>query len=101
MLNNPAGHRYEICADGQLAGHLEYRHVGDHLTMTHTEILPAFEGLGLASRLARGALDDAKAHGLKVNPQCDFVAGYIRKHPDYVDLVDHAHRGLFDDGDTS
>lgn len=95
VLNNPSGHRYEIRADGQMAGFCEYRPAPEHLTLLHTEIDPAFEGLGLGSQLARGALDDVRAHHLTINPQCEFIAGYIRRHAEYVDLVDEGHRHRF------
>ena len=53
----------------------------------HTEVLPAFEGKGLAARLTRHALDDVRAQGLWAIPVCDYVVGYIRKHPEYGNLV--------------
>ncbi len=96
VLDNPSGRRYEIRADGQLAGFAEYRPGPEHLTLTHTEILPAFEGLGLGSVLAKGVLDDAQARHLSINPQCEFMAAYIRRHPEYRDLVDEAHRHHFE-----
>jgi uncharacterized protein len=37
--------------------------------------------------LARFALDDARARGLRVRPDCPFVARFIRAHPEYQDLV--------------
>ncbi len=96
VLDNPSGHRYEIRTGGQLAGFAEYRPGPDHLTLTHTEIDPTFEGLGLGSRLARGVLDDARARHLTVNPQCPFIDEFIRRHPEYVDVVDETHRGHFE-----
>jgi predicted GNAT family acetyltransferase len=42
----------------------------------------------VGSTLVRGALDDVRAHGLRVVPRCSFVRGYIERHPDYADLVD-------------
>jgi uncharacterized protein len=30
----------------------------------------------------------ARSRGLKVVPRCSFVAGYLRRHPEYQDLVD-------------
>jgi predicted GNAT family acetyltransferase len=42
---------------------------------------------GLGSALVAGALDDARARGLRVVPICPFVDAYIRRHPDYADLV--------------
>jgi predicted GNAT family acetyltransferase len=54
---------------------------------THTEVLPAFEGKGVGSAIARHVLDGARAQGTPVIPACHFIAGYIRKHREYVDLV--------------
>ena len=59
------------------------------MIFTHTEIDDAFEGQGLGSTLAKAALADAREHGLRVVPLCPFIAGYIKKHPEYTDLVDH------------
>ena len=53
----------------------------------HTEVLPAFEGKGVGSRLATWALDDVRARGLKLTPQCPFIAAFIKRHPAYADLV--------------
>src|SRR5258706_861290 len=61
---------------------------GDRITLVHTEVLPDAEGMGVGSRLARGALDDARARGLKVTVVCPFIAAYLRRHPgEYEDLV--------------
>jgi len=35
----------------------------------------------------QGALDQVRASGLKLIPQCPFVKAWIEKHPDYQDLV--------------
>jgi uncharacterized protein len=79
--------RYEITVDGALAGFATYRRTGDTVTMIHTEIADEFEGRGLGATLARGALDDIRARGLRVVAKCPFVAKFIREHPEYGDLV--------------
>jgi predicted GNAT family acetyltransferase len=79
--------RYEIVMDGKLAGFVTYRRQGDTVTLVHTEIDDAFEGHGLGSRLARGALDDIRARNEHVVPKCPFIAQYIREHEEYGDLV--------------
>ena len=88
---NEAAGRYEITVDGgQLAGYAEYRLGADGdgtITFTHTVVDGAFEGRGLGGKLARGALDDARARGLQVVARCEFIAGWIEKHPDYADLL--------------
>jgi predicted GNAT family acetyltransferase len=55
--------------------------------MVHTEIEPAFEGEGFGSALVSGALDDVRARGKRVRPLCPFVAAYVKRHPEYADLV--------------
>jgi uncharacterized protein len=80
--------RYEARIDGELAGIAEYRASDRIVTFIHTEVMPEFEGKGVASALVRAALDDVRAHGRKVRAVCPFVKGYIEKHPDeYGDLV--------------
>jgi len=44
-------------------------------------------GKGIGSRLVQGALDQVRASGWKLIPQCPFVKAWIEKHPDYQDLV--------------
>ncbi|GAB2526438.1 GNAT family N-acetyltransferase [Nocardiopsis aegyptia] len=79
--------RYEITADGKVAGFAEYILTDELVTFTHTEIDPAFEGRGLGGALVRAALDDVRSRGLKVLPLCPFVKGWIQRHRDYADLV--------------
>jgi predicted GNAT family acetyltransferase len=52
----------------------------------HTEVEDKFEGHGVGGALARGALDDVRARGFKVTPLCPFIAGWMKKHPEYEDL---------------
>jgi len=83
----PEARRYEARVDGQLAGFAAYRLVPGRITFTHTEVGAEFGGQGVGDRLAKGALDDARARGLGVTPLCPFMAAWIRRHPDYADLV--------------
>lgn len=88
VKDNPDEHRYEAWLDGQLAGFAEYTPAQQALVFTHTEVDPAFEGKGVGSTLAKGALDDVRAKGdVQVKPQCAFISAYIDKHPEYQELV--------------
>src|SRR6266705_111780 len=78
------------------AGLVAYSRRGTTISMTHTEVDPAFEGHGYGSVLARGALDAARAEGLAVLPFCPFIRSYIKRHPDYVDLVPADQRSRFE-----
>jgi predicted GNAT family acetyltransferase len=88
VRNNPTEHRYEVWANGELAGYAQYRLRRGRIAFVHTEVYESYEGLGLGGRLARAALDDARSRGLVVMPFCPFIAGYIERHLDeYRDLV--------------
>jgi predicted GNAT family acetyltransferase len=86
IVHVPDASRYEIHVDGQRAGFTHYRETPDAWVFDHTEIDDAYEGQGLGGQLARGALDDVRARGLKVVATCPFIKGWIDKHPDYQDL---------------
>jgi len=83
----PEGSRYEARVGDQLVGFVEYRALTGRITFIHTEVLPGSEGKGVGGRIARTVLDDARARGLRVRPLCPFIAAWIRRHPDYADLV--------------
>jgi uncharacterized protein len=85
--------RFEITVAGRLAGFTEYYTPAARIVFTHTEVDEAYQGRGLAGRLIRAALDGSRRKGLEVTPLCPYVANFIRRHPDYLDLVDEAHRG--------
>jgi uncharacterized protein len=87
VKDNTDKHRFELTADGELAGFSAYRLREGAITFTHTEIDSSFEGKGLGSKLARAVLDEAREQGLRVYAQCPFIAGYIDKHPEYQDLL--------------
>lgn len=63
------------------------REEGGIVTVNHTEVPPHQRGRGNGARLVTAILDDIRARGMKVRPRCPFVAGFIRAHPDYADLL--------------
>ncbi len=73
--------------DGSLASIADYRMEGDSVVIFHTETSDEFRGRGLAAELVQWTLDDVRKQGLKVVPDCWFVADYIEAHPEYRDLV--------------
>jgi predicted GNAT family acetyltransferase len=88
VRNNPTEYRYEVWADGELAGYAQYVLRRGRIAFVHTKDFESYKGLGLGGRLARAALDDARARGLVVVPFCPFIAGYIERHLDqYGNLV--------------
>lgn len=99
VTDNPDLTRYEVFSDGQPAGFAEYEiraETPDVIAFTHTETDPAFSGQGLGKVLATSLLDDSRARARSVLPFCPFIAGFIRKNSEYLDLVPEDKRHLFD-----
>ena len=85
----PERHRYEARVAGVAEVAAAYYRLRDGaIVFTHTEVPPALEGKGVGTAIARYALDDARHRGLAVVPFCPFIAAFIRRHPEYEDLVD-------------
>src|SRR5215203_5754200 len=87
VADNPAESRYELHDDDRLIGVAAYRLSGDTITFTHTQVDPEYEGQGAGSQLAREALDDSQARERHVVVHCPFISAWIRRHPDYADLL--------------
>jgi predicted GNAT family acetyltransferase len=87
IVDDPLASRYELHVRGELAAFTNYRLEPNRIVFSHTETLDGFSGHGLATRLARGVLDAARTRGLRVVPQCPFVAQFVDEHPEYQDLV--------------
>lgn len=85
VQHRPDCSRYELAREEGTA-FAEYQRQGDLIVATHTVTPPALRGRGLAGRLIKAMLADARAQGLKVIPQCSFVADYFDRHPEEQDL---------------
>jgi predicted GNAT family acetyltransferase len=86
VVNNPSQHRYELAVQGKVA-FANYRLTPGIVIITHTETPRELRGRGIASELVKGTLEIIRAEGLKVVAGCGFVVDYLRKHPEFADLV--------------
>lgn len=78
---------YEAYLDGVRVGSLSFSRTGSTITALHTEVDPAAEGEGVGSALAKALLAEVASTGGTVVPECAFVAAYLKRHPEYADLV--------------
>lgn len=87
--------RYEAWIGEQLVGIAEYElhDEAGPIVFVHTEVLPGAEGKGVGRGLARGALDDVRKRGLKLVAECEFIAGFLKRHPEDRDLIAESPRG--------
>jgi uncharacterized protein len=97
VTDNPAAFRYELHVGTEFAGFVTYllREHNTVISLLHTEVEPAFQGAHLATHLARFSLDDARKRGLAVLPFCPYINSWIKKHPEYTDLVPQDRRADF------
>jgi predicted GNAT family acetyltransferase len=86
VRDNAAQSRFELDVEGGLA-FANYRRTPSAVIITHTETPRSLRGRGIASELVQGALQLIRADGRKVIAGCGFVADYLRKHPEFADLV--------------
>lgn len=89
IWDDEENHRYALEVDGRHAGMAVYHLRGGRHFFVHTEVDEEFSGKGLGTRLVKYALDDVREAGGSVVPLCPLFAAYIKRHPEYDDLVDH------------
>lgn len=87
VINNPAAKRFEIDLGGGQLAVLEYLPGETTITYHHTEVPTAFEGRGLANKLAEHAMLYAQENGLKVNALCPIVKRYVGKHTEFQPIT--------------
>jgi uncharacterized protein len=96
VADNPDKDRFEVYADGEIAGFISYRLRNSTMAFLHTQTDNRFRGQGVASRLVQSSLDSARERHLAVLPYCPFVRSWIADHPAYADLVPADKRANFD-----
>jgi predicted GNAT family acetyltransferase len=87
--------RYELSVDGEIVGYTAYRARPGLIAFVHTEVQERLQGRGLADRLIRFALEDARTQGLAVLPFCPFVKGFIERHREFEALVPDTYKEQF------
>lgn len=87
VVDVPERARYELRIGDDVVGEVTYRRDGDQVVLEHTEVDRERRERGLGTDLARGALDDLRARGIRVVPQCPFIASFVQRNPEYADLV--------------
>ncbi|MBV9448411.1 MAG: N-acetyltransferase [Streptosporangiaceae bacterium] len=95
VADNPDKSRYEIKADGEVAGFINYKISPDDIAFIHTETVDRFRGKGIAGHLVQASLDSARERGLAVLPYCPYVRSWIGEHLEYAKLVPAESRGEF------
>jgi predicted GNAT family acetyltransferase len=92
LTNNSIRHRYEMVVDDWTA-YMTYAQAENTITLVHTSVPTALEGKGVGSNLVRAVLENVRTKDLKVVAECAFVAGFIKRHPEFQDLLGDPAQG--------
>ncbi len=93
IRDNTELHRYELPVGNEVAV-VVYNLSEPNLMITETLVPKALEGQGIASRLAKHVIADAKARGLVILPVCPFFSAYFQKHPEHAGVVHPRYRDI-------
>jgi len=86
ITHSPKKQRFELNVDGHLAV-LDYIMMDDIIIFTHTGVPPEISGSNPGVKLVETGLAFARGNGLQVRSKCWFVSKYLRRHPEYQDLL--------------
>jgi uncharacterized protein len=80
------GERYEWDEQG-LTAYADYRLAGDRMYIDYVFSPAPLRGSGASGRLMAALAADAKARDLRVTPICGYAAAWLRRSPEFRDLV--------------
>lgn len=87
VRNNEQESRFETTVDGHLAIAEYDLEEPNRIVFTHTEVPEELSGRGVAAAIVKFGLDHAREKNLKVVPQCAYVAAWVKRNPEYQDLL--------------
>ena len=86
IINNASQNRFELTLDGKTSV-IEYKLIDSIISFTHTEVPPELQRNGIASAMAKYAMEYARLNNLKVLPLCPFIKAYIGRNQEYKPLL--------------
>ena len=78
--------------DSHLA-ELQYRMRKGTLCVTHTWVPEHLEGQGIATAMAKDAMEHAQKNEIPIAILCPFVTAYLRRNTHYLELLDPEYSG--------
>ncbi|MEP9387630.1 GNAT family N-acetyltransferase [Mesorhizobium sp. KR9-304] len=59
----------------------------DHIAIDYSFVPPQYRGRGVALKLVKKAVDDARDKSFKITPLCGYVVAEFRRHPEWSDVL--------------
>lgn len=94
IVNNKKNGQFEFSTELHLA-YVTYRILKNTMYFMHTAVPDELSGKGIASALALEALKYARSNNYKIALLCPFVSNYVKKHPEWYDLIDVKYHTKF------
>ena len=86
VTNNEDEMQFEAAVGDEKAV-MVYRWYHGDLAIMHTEVPKEGRGKGYADALAEYAIAFAKERKIKLKVYCVFMQGYMKRHPEYQDMI--------------
>lgn len=86
IINNAERQQFQVSVNDDMA-FLEYRLYDGKIFLMHTEVPEKLGGRGIGSALAEYAFRYARTNHLPVKVYCPFAQAFLKRHPEYADLV--------------
>ena len=86
-LNEKKHGRFYINENEEQIAEMQIGISGNDLTVYHTEVLPDYEGHGLAKKLLSAMVDYARKNQLQVIALCPYVFAQFKRHPQEYDDI--------------
>ncbi len=92
LVKNDEKKRFEINIDGYYA-FINFGEYGNSIALVHTETEPELAGKGAAVAVVEKTLQYIKDSNKSLMPYCPYVFAYIKRHPEWKELVSKRFRG--------
>lgn len=86
IIKNEEKSRFELDVDGHIA-FIDYKETSSTIALIHTEAPSELAGSGAAAAIVEKTLQHIKDAGKTVSPYCPYVFAFIKKHPEWKELV--------------
>jgi predicted GNAT family acetyltransferase len=86
VIHDKEKNRFYIVLDGGEC-RVDYTCKGDCMDVFETFVSREERGKGLATKMLKEVMEYAKRNNLKIKPTCPYIKVFLRRHPEYKELV--------------
>lgn len=87
LIKNADKNRFELITDSYTT-FIEFKERGEKIWLIHTEAPEELKGKGSATAIVEKTLVYLEENGYKMVPLCPFVGAYLKRHPEWLRIVD-------------